>query len=558
MPLMSGKRAFLELLRQEGVEVIFGNPGTTELPLMDALAVETTPRYVLGLQEGTVMAMAGGYAQASGRLTAVNIHVAPGLGNAMGMLYDAQKAGAPILVTAGQHDQSFAVTEPILWAELPEIARPFVKWAVEVRRLADLPRLLHRAAKTALAPPTGPVFLSIPGDILNAEAEIDLGRPTRIATRLRGDAAAIAAAAKLLAAAERPVILAGDSVARSGALAELVALAEAVGAPVHLEGMDNSTPFPSSHPLFRGPITRLAPQVRKTLAQHDLLLSIGGDLLTMSLPSDVEPVPPGLPIIHLDVDPWQLGKNYPAEVAILADPKAALPELTEAVAAAMSSAAKSEAERRRIALGAAIAEERAALRARALAEARKRPTQPLALWQAIGEMLPKNIVVVDETLSSGPGLRQLVAGDDAQSFFGMRGGGIGWGLPAAVGVKLALPDRPVLALIGDGSAMFNCQALWTAAHERLAVVFLILNNGAYRILKQRVNALRGHAAQTGRYVAMDLDDPPIDFTALAHSMGVRAERAVTLDEVRKALSAALAAEGPTLIDVTLDPSFGPV
>jgi benzoylformate decarboxylase len=555
MPLMSGKRAFLELLRQEGVEVIFGNPGTTELPLMDALAVETAPRYVLALQEGAVMAMAGGYAQASGKLTAVNIHVAPGLGNAMGMLYDAQKAGAPILVTAGQHDQSFAVTEPILWAELPEIARPFVKWAVEVRRLADLPRLLHRAAKTALAPPTGPVFLSIPGDILNDEAEIELGRPTRIASRLRGDAAAIAAAANLLAAADRPVILAGDTVARSGALVELVELAEAIGAPVHLEGMDNSAPFPSSHPLFRGPITRLAPQVRKTLAPHDLLLSIGADLLTMSLPSEIEAIPPGLPIIHLDADPWQLGKNYPAEVAILADPKAALPELTEAVVAAMSDAAKNAAARRRIALGTAIAAERAALKARALAEAEKRPTQPLALWQAIGEMLPKNIVVVDETLSSAPGLRQFVAGDDAKSFFGMRGGGIGWGLPAAVGVKLALPDRPVLALIGDGSAMFNCQALWTAAHERLAVVFLILNNGAYRILKQRTNALRGHAAQTGRYVAMDLDDPPIDFIALANSMGVRAERAATLDEVRKALAAALAAAGPALIDVTLDPTF---
>jgi benzoylformate decarboxylase len=558
MPLMSGKRAFLELLRQEGVEVIFGNPGTTELPLMDALAVETVPRYVLALQEGAVMAMAGGYAQASGRLAAVNIHVAPGLGNAMGMLYDAQKAGAPILVTAGQHDQSFAVTEPILWAELPEIARPFVKWAAEVRRLADLPRLLHRAAKTALAPPTGPVFLSIPGDILNAEAEIDLGRPTRVATRLRGDAAAIAAAAKLLAAAERPVILAGDAVARSDALAELVRLAEVTGAPVHLEGMDNAAPFPSSHPLFRGPIGRLAPRIRKTLAEHDLLLSIGGDLLTMSLPSDVEPIPPGLPIVHLDADPWQLGKNYPAEVAILADPKAALPELTEAVAAAMSNAAKRAGEQRRAALGAAIAAERAALKERALAEAKQRPTQPLALWQAIGEMLPRNIVVVDETLSSGFGLRQLVAGEDAKSFFGMRGGGIGWGLPAAVGVKLALPDRPVLALIGDGSAMFNCQALWTAAHERLAIVFLILNNGAYRILKERVNALRGHAAQTGRYIAMDLDDPPIDFTALARSMGVRAERAATLDEVRKSLAAALAAAGPTLIDVILDPSFTPV
>jgi benzoylformate decarboxylase len=558
MPLISGKRAFLELLRQEGVEVIFGNPGTTELPLMDALAVETAPRYVLGLQEGAVMAMAGGYAQASGRLTAVNIHVAPGLGNAMGMLYDAQKAGAPILVTAGQHDQSFALTEPILWADLPEIARPFVKWAAEVRRLADLPRLLHRAAKTALAPPTGPVFLSIPGDILNAEAEIDLGRPTRVAPRLRGDAAAIEAAAKLLAAAAHPVILAGDAVARGDGLPELAGLAELLGAPVHLEGMDNSAPFPSTHPLFRGPITRLAPQIRKTLDQHDLLLSVGGDLLTMSLPSETEAIPPSLKIVHLDSDPWQLGKNYPAEVAILADPKAALPELTKAVAAAMSEAAKGEAGRRRLALGAAIAAERAALTARALAAAGKHPIQPLALWQAIGEMLPKDIVVVEETLSSGPGLRQLVAGEDAKSFFGMRGGGIGWGLPAAVGVKLALPARPVLALIGDGSAMFNCQALWTAAHERLAVVFLILNNGGYRILKQRVNALRGHAAQTGRYVAMDLGDPPIDFTALARAMGVRAERAETLDEVRRTLAAALAADGPTLIDVVLDPSFSPV
>jgi len=262
------------------------------------------------LQEGAVMAMAGGYAQASGKLTAVNIHVAPGVGNSMGMLYDAQKAGAPMLVTAGQHDQSFALTEPILWAELTEIARPFVKWAVEVRRLADLPRILHRAAKTALAPPAGPVFLSIPGDILNSEAEIHLGRPTRIAPHLRGDAAAIEAAAKLLAAAQHPVILAGDAVARSGAIAELVKLAEAIGAPVHLEGVDNSTPFPSNHPLFRGPITRLAPQIRKILSQYDLLLSIGADLLTMSLPSEIEAIPPRLPIIHLDADPWQLGKNY--------------------------------------------------------------------------------------------------------------------------------------------------------------------------------------------------------------------------------------------------------
>src|SRR6187551_50485 len=163
---MSGKRAFLDLLKQEGVGIVFGNPGTTELPLMDAFAVENDIRYILGLQEAALMAMADGYAQASGKLTVLNLHVAPGLGNAMGMLYDAQKAGAPILVTAGQHEQGFNFTEPLLWADLPTIARPFVKWSAEVRQLADLPRAIHRAAKTALAPPMGPVFLSLPGDIL--------------------------------------------------------------------------------------------------------------------------------------------------------------------------------------------------------------------------------------------------------------------------------------------------------------------------------------------------------------------------------------------------------
>src|SRR5437868_13485609 len=184
---------------------------------MDALAVDNEIRYILGLQEAVVMAMADGYAQASGKLAVVNLHVAPGLGNAMGMLYDAQKAGSPILVTAGQHEQSFTATEPILWADLPTMARPLVKWSSEVHRLADLPRLVHRAAKTALAPPTGPVFLSLPGDILNAEADLELSAPTRIAPRLRGDRDAVEAAAAILANAKRPVIMGGDAGAQSRA-----------------------------------------------------------------------------------------------------------------------------------------------------------------------------------------------------------------------------------------------------------------------------------------------------------------------------------------------------
>jgi len=557
VPSISGKRAFLELLKQEGVEIMFGNPGTTELPLMDALAVEDGLRYVLGLQEAAVMAMADGYAQASRKLVSVNLHVAPGLGNAMGMLYDAQKAASPILVTAGQHDHGFNVTEPILYADLPPIARPLVKWSAEVHRLSDLPRIIHRAAKTALAPPTGPVFLSLPADILQETADLDLSAPTRVAGGLRGDASAIEAAAALLAGAERPLIMAGDAVAHSRALAELVELAELLGAPVYPEAIANTASFPSSHPLFKGAIARAQTAIRKILGEHDVLLSVGADLFALSLPADVEPMPPELKVIHIDVDPWELGKNHPAQVAILGDPKATLPDLISGVRGRMDRAAKARAEARLEAASRALLAEREALRAKARSEATKTPVQALALLEAVGSILPPDTAVIEEAISSIPGLRLLVRSDDAQSFYGLRGGGIGWGLPAAIGVKLALPDRPVLALIGDGSAMYTCQALWTAAHERIAVVFVILNNASYRILKQRVNALRGHAAQTDRYVAMDIIDPPIDFVGLARSLGIAAERARTVAEVVDLVKKGLAGNAPVLIDVTIDPVFKP-
>ena len=555
---MSGKRAFLELLKQEGVEILFGNPGTTELPLMDALAVENELRYVLALQEASVIGMADGYAQASGKLAVCNLHVTPGLGNAMGMLYDAQKAGSPILVTAGQHDQDFNATEPILWADLPPIARPLVKWSAEVHRLADLPRLLHRAAKTALAPPTGPVFLSLPGDILKAEGEIDLLAPTRVAAQLRGDPVAVKQAATILAEAKRPLIVAGDTVARSKAHAELIELAELIGAPVYSELVPSTASFPASHPLFRGAMTRLQGPVRKILEQYDVLFSVGGDLFTLSLPSDIEPMPAGLTLIHLDTDPWELGKNYPPQVAILGDPKTTLPDITEALRKAMSSGTRGAARERLDAAKAATLAEREALKAKAREMARRTPVQPLSLLNAIGEMLPKDAVVIDETISSGAGIRSLIRSDDPQSFYGLRGGGIGWGLPAALGVKLALPDRPVLALVGDGSAMYTCQALWTAAHERIAAVFVILNNNSYRILKQRLVAQRGLAAQVDRFVGMELTDPVIDYVNLACSLGVAAERVTSVHDATDLIAKGLKSDAPLLIDVPVDRNYKPV
>lgn len=555
MPVITGKRAFLEILKQEGVGVIFGNPGTTELALMDALAVDNDIRYVLGLQEAAVMAMADGYAQASGKLTVVNVHTTPGLGNAMGMLYDAQKAASPILVTAGQHDQDFNQSEPILFAELPPIARPLVKWSAEVHRIQDLPLLVHRACKTAMAPPTGPVFLSLPGDILKNEADLDLMAPTRVAPRIRGDREAIEAAAEVLANAKHPVIMAGDAVAQSRAHAELVELAELIGAPVYAELISNSASFPSSHPLFRGAMNRMQPAMRKIFDQHDVLFSVGADLFALSLPSDVAPVGPDLKMVHLDIDPWELGKNYPAEVAILGDPKSTLPELIAAVRGRMSASQQGAGRERLRSASEATLADLEKLKAKARSMAGDSPVQALSLIHAIGEILPKDTVVIDETVSSSGGLRQLVKSDDPQSFFGLRGGGIGWGVPASIGVKLALPDRPVIALVGDGSAMYTIQALWTAARYKVGVVFVIFNNTSYRILKQRLFAQRGYAAQHDNYVGMELNNPAIDYVGLARSLGIPADRAKTVHDATDLIAKGLAGGTPVLVEVELAREF---
>ena len=555
MPYISGKQAFLRILKDEGVDVMFGNPGTTELPLMDGLAREPSMRYVLALHEGVAVAMADGYAQAHGGLAAVNVHISPGLGNAMGMLYDAQKSGAPLLITAGQHDQSFTATEPILWSELPPVAQPFVKWSAEVRRPEDLPRLVRRAAKTALAHPTGPVFLSLPVDVLNAERDLELGAPTRIAPRIVGDREAVDRAAALLARAERPLLVAGDAVAHGDALAEMAELAELIGAPVLIEGVPSTCAFPFTHPLYAGALPRLAPQTRAVLMRHDLLFSVGGDLFTLSLPSDVDPMPPDLAVVHLDVDPWEPGKNYPAAVAIQGDPKATLPELCEAVRRHTSGKGHPDATKRRDAVRATMERERADLARRAEAEAAQVPMRALSLVQALAKSAPEDVTLVEEAISSVAGIRHFFRCADPKSVFALRGGGIGWGLPAALGVKLALPDRPVLALIGDGSAMYTNQALWTAARESLAVVYVILNNASYRILKQRTHLMKGFSAEDDHYVGMDLDRPLIDWIGLARSLGVPGEPVEKAVDVGPAVGRGFATGGPYLIDARIDPSF---
>jgi benzoylformate decarboxylase len=555
MPRISCGRAFLEILKQEGVRHIFGNPGTTELPLMDSLGGEKEIRYFLCLHEGVAISMAEGYSVASGNLGVANVHTTPGVGNSMGMLYNAFKANAPLLVTAGQHDQSFLLSEPILFSEIPEIPKPFVKWSYEVHHTRDLARAVHRAAKIATSLPTAPVFLSLPADMLRCEEEIDLGAPTRVDPRPRPSRAAIAAAADMLAAAGHPVIIAGDAVARGDAHAELARVAELIGAPVYEQTISGMCNFPSSHPLSMGPLPRDQKTVRTALHSADLLLAIGAELMPMSLPSEIEPLPPGLPIIQFHLDPYELAKNYPARVAALADPKETLPELEKAVEERLTADYRREALLRIEGVRRKKEEERKALKEKAQALMRRTPIAPLALLEGIFSRLPADAVVVDETISSGRGLRALFKGEDPKSYFGIRGGGIGWGLPASLGVKLALENRPVLALIGDGSAMYSYQALWTAARYGLAVVVVICNNRSYRILKERTRALGGFSAQTGTYLGMDLIEPAIDFVGLAKSLGVPGERCDKMEQVEEALARALDHKGPVLIDVALDGSF---
>jgi benzoylformate decarboxylase len=362
----------------------------------------------------------------------------------------------------------------------------------------------------------------------------------------------------MLAKAERPVIIAGDAVTQSRAHKELVALAEAIAAPVYVEFIPSTASFPASHPLYRGMMTRSQAGVREVLDQHDLVFSVGGDLFTWSLPSAIDPWPAGLPLIHLDTDPWQIGKNYPAQVAILGDPKATLPDITAGVGARMSAGAKSAAVARLKSASDAIKKDLEAFRAKARALAGKTPVQPLALMEAIGAMLPKDAVVIEEALSSAPGIRMLINSNDEQSYFGLRGGGIGWGLPAAIGAKVALPDRPVVALVGDGSALYSVQGLWTAAHSQLPVIWVILNNTSYRILKQRLVMLRGLAEQADNFVGMELTDPAIDFVGLARSLGVEAQRATTVHDTTDLIAKGLRDGKPLLIDVAMDRAYKPM
>ncbi|HZP87497.1 MAG TPA: thiamine pyrophosphate-dependent enzyme [Burkholderiales bacterium] len=549
----SGRDAFLSLLASEGVDVMFGNPGTTELAIMEALSKQSQIEYVLGLQESIVVAMADGYARASGRLAACNVHVAPGLGNAMGSLYNAKFYGSPVLLTAGQQEQGHGLMEPLLYAPLLPIAQPMVKWATEVNRVEDLPRIVRRAAKVALTPPTGPVFISLPGDILDGEAELDMGHPSRVEADTRPSDQGLQRLAHAFLSARNPAIIAGHELATRHALDEAGELAEVLGTAVWQQTVPYSAQFRSEHPAFLGALTRNQQQVRDALASYDLLIFLGSDQLRMSVYSPVDAMPPGARIVQIGERDWELAKNYPVEIAIKANVKETLRALLPLLRHRMTPHEQAQAQRR---LQEIAHSNWSAKRERAHQDATKleyvRPMDPRVLMMRISEALPRDVVVLEEALVSGFSLLNFLPLRDPQGFYGLASGGIGFAMGGAIGISLALRDRPVVAIVGDGSAMYSVQALWTAAHMKLPITYVIPNNRGYRILKERLKSMRG----TERFIGMDIRAPELNFVALAQSMGVPAQRVVDPADVGPMLQKAMSSGGPSLLDVSVADGFG--
>jgi benzoylformate decarboxylase len=548
---ITGRSAFLALLKDEGITHLFGNPGTTELPIMHALKDHPDLTYVMAMQESLVVAIADGYSRASGKLVACNVHVAPGLGNALGSLFNAKFTGTPMILTAGQQEQGHGLMEPVLYGPLVQMAEPLVKWAVEVTRLEDLPRIVRRATKIATTPPTGPVFISLPGDILNSEAGIELGRFTRVDTRVKPSDESLQALVARILKAQRPVIIAGDEIVKSDALKEAAAFAEALGAPAYQCSTPYGAQFLSESPSFMGALSRLQKQVREVLSPYDLMIVLGADPLRMSVYSEVDPMPDGLSMVQIGLVDWDLAKNYGAEIAIKADVKETLRALTPALKAAGGAALESRAKQGL----AELATRNWTARRKPLVEqiskaSSKSPIDPDYMSLQIVEAMPDNAILVDESLTSGRQLLSLRPHRDRYGYHALASGGIGWGVPASVGVSLANPDRPVVCVSGDGSAMYSIQSLWTAAHHKLPLNVVICNNGGYRIIKQRLLAFHGD----DHYVGMDFADPPVDFTGMAKALGLEAIRITDPAELKPKLSDAFKRPGAKLIEVVLSNS----
>ena len=539
----------LEVLRSEGVRYIFGNPGTTEMPLINALDGVQDISYVLGLQEASVVAMADGYATVSGRAGFVNVHTAGGLGNAMGALIHSRIANTPLVITAGQQDTRHTVIDPLLGGDSVNIARPVVKWAREVTHPDELPILLRRAFNDSTAAPRGPVFLSLPMDVMERTTFATAGHKSRIHRAPVADG--LDELSEALASIRQLAIIAGDELSNDHACAATLELAEMLGAPVFGSSWPNGQPFPATHPLWSGNLPTRASEIHACLEQFDAILVLGGQSLITYLYTAGPALPPTCRLFQLSADPNNLGRSYATVwssvgdigaslVAMLPDLKRKLKPHRDEIASSRQRAVQKQLVRH------------AELTKRVLSVSDGHTITPFMAAHEVLRGIGSRATIVDESPVTMESVRECLRFRPVRKYLFMRSAVLGWGMPAAVGVSLGLDREPVVALLGDGSSLYSPQALWTAARERLPVTFVVMNNQEYGILKSYMRSQAHYpSARAGRFIGMDLVDPTIDFMALAASMGVRASRIGRATDLASAVEASIATGAPGLIEVRI-------
>jgi benzoylformate decarboxylase len=519
----SVREATIALLRGHRMNVVFGNPGSTELKFFRDWPADF--RYVLGLEESCCVAMADGYAQATRNAAFVNLHSAAGVGHALGSVFTAFRNQSPLVITAGQQTRAMFPTDPYLYAsDAAQFPKPYVKWAVEPARAEDVPAALARAYHVAMAHPQGPVFVSVPEDDWDAPAEAMA--PRQVSRALAPDPAALAGLAHALDAARKPVIVAGAAVDQDEAWDALVALAEKLEAPVWSSPMSSRASFPEDHRLFAGFLPPLRQPLADQLAGHDLVLVLGAPVFTYHVHSAGRYLPEGAQLWQLTADP-EYAARAPVGTAVLCTMKLGIAQLAARLASRP--------------------------RSRGTGRAPRSPPAPADLpggeqvYHLIRRLMPEGAVIVEEAPSHRNALRDYLPIKTSGGFYCGASGGLGWALPAAIGVALAEPARKVICVVGDGSSLYAVQGLWTAVREKLPIAFVVLNNGGYGALRS-FGGLLGIAGAPGHEV------PGVDFVSIAEGFGCRARRATGAAELEAALAEAFAADVPRLVEVMLETS----
>ncbi len=549
-----GKHAVMQQLLAEGTKYVFGNPGSTELAFMDGLQDYPELEYVLGLHETVPLAMADGYARATHKPAVVNVHIAPGLANAMSMIYNARKNGSPLVVTVGQQDTRYTATEPLLYADLVRFAEPWTKWVGEAHRAEDIPMLMRRAFKVAAEPPQGPVVLSLPQDVLDGEVDEPITPTVHTDWSSRPDPSAAARIARYLAEAENPIILCGDNMALSSAAADVAALAELAGCAVS-QTASRQWNFPTNHPLYVGPLGFLG-GAKESLASHDVVLAFGTNNPFMPLFYEGgSPVADDSVFIQVDVDTWELAKNYAVTMSVLADTAWAARDVREALDRALTPAQRTNCQQRATVITQSNIEMRQKAEEQLKAEWDNTPISPMRLMAEVRDAVPADTAFVGAGGTSGRApFAQLMELTQPNSFFDGNAS-LGFPLPGTLGVKLALPDRPVVGLLREGDSMYSIQGLWTAAKYNIDVTYVVFNNASYRILKQGMVRYLGASERKSGFLGMNFGEPVINLAKQAGVWDIPADRVDNPADLAPALKRALDHKGPALVDVVIDGSY---